>query len=121
MRDLALQIGQADGIEIDDAEGADARRRQIEDHRAAQPARSDHQHARRLEARLARAAHLAQHDVAGVTLKLRIAEIHRISHRGRRGLSVLSTSYARILRPMAAVAPSRWHDRCCLEIIMDIH
>ena len=68
MRDLALQVGQADRVEIDDAERADPRRRQIEDHRAAQPARAHHQHAGRLEARLTGAPHLAQHDVARVTL-----------------------------------------------------
>ena len=54
VRDLALQIGKADRVEIDDADRADPGRRQIEQDGAAKPARADHQHARRAQFGLAR-------------------------------------------------------------------
>ena len=47
------RLESAHPVEIDDAERADARRRQIKDHRAAQPAGADHQHAGGPELRLA--------------------------------------------------------------------
>ena len=56
-------------IVVDHAERADAGGRQIHQHRRAEPARADHQHARALERRLAGPADLAQHDVARVALQ----------------------------------------------------
>ena len=76
--DLALQIGERHGVVIDDAERADARRREIEQHRRAEPARADHQHPRAPQRELARSADLAQYDVAGVTLDLLIRQ-HRLA------------------------------------------
>jgi hypothetical protein len=46
MQHLALQIGQRHGVVIDDADRADARRRQILDERRAKPACADHLNAR---------------------------------------------------------------------------
>ncbi len=68
MDDLALQVGEADHVVIDDAERADAGRGEIERDRRAEPARTDDEHARRLEFLLSRAAHLAEHDVPGIAL-----------------------------------------------------
>ena len=70
MDDLALQVGQRHRIVVDHAERADAGRREIEQHRRAQPAGPDHQHPRALERRLAGAADLAQHEMAGIALDL---------------------------------------------------
>ena len=69
MDDLPLQIGQRDHVIVDHAERADARRRQIHQHRRAEPARADDQHTRALERRLAGSADLAQHDVARITFQ----------------------------------------------------
>ena len=70
MDHLALQVRERHGIVVDHAEGADARRREIEQGWRAEPARADHQHTRALERGLAWPAHLAQHDVAGITFEL---------------------------------------------------
>src|ERR1035437_1077229 len=45
MEDLALEVGELHGVEIHDAELADARRGQIHGDRGAEPARSNAQHA----------------------------------------------------------------------------
>jgi hypothetical protein len=42
--DLALQVRLVDGVELDDAEGADAGRGQVEQRGAAETAGADHQH-----------------------------------------------------------------------------
>ena len=67
---LALQVRERHRVVVDHAQRADAGRREISDHRAAEPAGADHQHARRLQRLLAVAAHAAQHDVARVALDL---------------------------------------------------
>ena len=66
---LPLQIRQRHAVVIDHAERADAGRGEIEQHRRAEPAGADHQHARGLELGLARAADLAQHDVARIAFE----------------------------------------------------
>ena len=66
---LALQVRERHLVVVDDAERADARRRQIEQRRRAETAGADHQHARALKRRLAGTADLAQHDMAGIALK----------------------------------------------------
>ena len=53
---LPLKIADADRVVVDDADGADARCGEIRDHRAAETARADDQHLRRLELLLARSA-----------------------------------------------------------------
>ena len=74
--DLALQVGSADEVVVDDADAADAGRRQIHQERRAQAAGTDQQHAGTQQLGLADATHLAQHDVAGVALDLFLGEIH---------------------------------------------
>ena len=64
------RLESADGVVVDDADRADARRRQIGDHRAAEPAGADHQHPRRLQLLLARAADALEHEVAGIAAGL---------------------------------------------------
>ncbi len=80
-QDLALQVGKAHGIVIDQTDAADARRRQIQRHRASQPAGADHQNTGAADLCLAGAAHLAQHQMAGVTVQLFITQGHEGSLR----------------------------------------
>ena len=77
--DLALQVGERHRVEIDDADGAHACRGQVQDRRAAQPARADHQNTCLFQFCLTRPAHFAQNDVTGVTVKLLIGECHDAS------------------------------------------
>ena len=69
MDDLPLQIRQRHCVVVDDADGANAGRRQIKQRRRAEPARADDQHARTLERVLSRPAHVVQHDVAGIAFE----------------------------------------------------
>ena len=92
MDHLPLQIRQRDSVVVDDAERADAGGGQIEQDRRAEPAGADHQHARAFQRRLAGAADLAQHDVAGVAF-----EFFGGQHRGRSGFGPHITR----LRPRA--------------------
>ena len=73
--DLPLQVGQLHAVVVDDADRADAGRGQIEHQRRAQPAGADDQHPRRLQLRLADAAHLLQQDVARVAADFVFGEI----------------------------------------------
>ena len=57
-------------VVVDHAEQAYSGRRQIQQHRRAQSAGADHQHAGAAERRLAGAADLAQHDVPGIAFEL---------------------------------------------------
>ena len=66
---LPLQIRQRDHVVVDDAERADAGGGEIKQHRRAEPAGADHQHAGAAERGLSRPAHLAQHDVARIAFK----------------------------------------------------
>ena len=70
VQDLALQVGEADPVVVDDGEGADAGGGEVEERRAAKAAGADNEHARGLEALLTGAADLVQHDVAGVAGEL---------------------------------------------------
>ena len=74
---LALEIRQRHVIVVDDTKRADARSGKIEQHRRAETTGADDQHARGLEFGLPRAAHFAQHDVAGITF-----EFFGIEHHG---------------------------------------
>ena len=83
---LALQVRQRDHVVVDHAERADARPRRVEQHRRAEPAGADHQHARAAERGLSRPADLAQHDVAGIAFKfVGIQHDVSISLNGTRG------------------------------------
>jgi hypothetical protein len=66
---LPLQIRQRHRVVIDHAERADAGGREIEQHRRAEAAGADHQHACGLELGLPRPADLAQHDVARIAFE----------------------------------------------------
>ena len=66
---LPLQIRQRHRVVVDDAERADPGGGEIKQHRRAQPAGADHQHARSFQLGLAGSADLAQHDVARVAFK----------------------------------------------------
>src|SRR5680860_759171 len=64
VHDLPLEIVEAHPVIVDDADLADARRGQIQKERRAEAAGADHEHARRLQALLAFAADLLQHQMA---------------------------------------------------------
>ena len=77
--DLALEIVACDAVVVDDADGADARRGEIEQERRAEPARAHDEHARRLQPLLAFAADLLQQQMALIALDLVLAEHGPIS------------------------------------------
>ena len=97
--DLALQIGQRHDVVIDHAERADAGRRQIHQHRRAEAAGADHQHGGLLQRRLAGAADVAQHDMAGVAFEF-------VGRQHGRVTSIVRHNY-QILMVRSALAPSR--------------
>ena len=59
VEDLSLQVAEVDDVVVDEADGADARQRQVERHRRAEPAGADDQHPGCHELALADAADLA--------------------------------------------------------------
>ena len=73
---LALEVGQADGVGIDQAKTPDPGRGQIEAGRGAQPAGADQQHPGLLQRLLARSADFAQHQMARVAFDLFVREAH---------------------------------------------
>ncbi len=85
VRHLTLQIGQLDRVVVDEPDRADARRRQIQRQRAAEPAGADHQHAGRAQPRLSDAADLGQQDVPRVALDFSLGELHAKPHGDRAG------------------------------------
>ena len=68
MEDLALQVGQIDDVEVDDADGADAGGGEVERHRRAEAAGADAQHPRRLQLALPFEADLGEDQVPAVAL-----------------------------------------------------
>ena len=64
--DLALQIGLLDSIELDDAQGADTGRSQIQQRRGTQSAGADHQHPGILEPQLRLGAEVRDDQVPAV-------------------------------------------------------
>src|SRR5207248_10526791 len=70
VKDLALQVAGVDLVEVDDAQGAHAGRRQVKRRRRAQTARAQQEHARVEQLALARATHLGQDQVPGVARDL---------------------------------------------------
>ncbi len=69
--DLPLQVADIHGVEVDDPDGADARRGQIQGRRRSQSARADAQDTRRLETPLPFFPHLRQEEMPAVALALR--------------------------------------------------
>ncbi len=76
MHDLALQVGQVDPVVVDDPDGSDPGGGEIEQHRRAEPAGADDQHARLQQPRLAFLADLVEDQMPGIALKLLLAEFH---------------------------------------------
>ena len=76
MDDLALQVGDVDLVVVDQAQRADAGRRQIHQHRRAQPAGPDHQDTRLQQFDLPFLADLVHDDVAGVTVQAFLGDFH---------------------------------------------
>ena len=68
--DLALEVRDVDHVVVDDAERADARRREVERGRRAEPAGAEQQHLRVEQLALAVLADLRQEEVARVALAL---------------------------------------------------
>ena len=66
---LPLQIRQRHRVVVDHPEPADAGGGEVEQHRGAQAAGADDQHARSLQLCLAGTTDLAQHDVARIALQ----------------------------------------------------
>src|SRR5438874_1693140 len=82
MHDLALQISQIDPVVVDDADRPDTGGGKIQQHRRAEPAGPDDQHARLQELFLPLLADLVEDQVAGISLKLLFAEFHGRADRG---------------------------------------
>src|SRR5205807_6975355 len=77
VQDLSLQIGEIDDIGVDDAEGADSRRREVVRGRRTEPARADEQHFALEELLLAGLADLGNEEVPRVPLGLQRREARR--------------------------------------------
>jgi hypothetical protein len=78
MDDLPLEIGQVHDVEIHDAHGADAGRRQVERQRRPQAARADGEDPSRLEPPLALDSDLGQQQVPGVAQHFRMGELGQL-------------------------------------------
>ncbi len=74
MDHLALQIGEVDGIVIDDADGADAGGGEIKQQRRPQATGPHHQHLGSQKLQLPVFADLIEDDVAGVAFQLAVGE-----------------------------------------------
>jgi len=74
VEDLALEVGDVDHVEVDQADRADARGGQVEGQWRTQAPRADAEDARGLEPPLARHRHLGHDQVAGVALNLVVGE-----------------------------------------------
>lgn len=74
VQDLALQVGERDGVEIHQYQMADAGRRQVRRGGAAQPAQPGDQHAGGLQLLLAVEVKAAQHDLAVVAQRFGVGQ-----------------------------------------------
>jgi len=74
VEDLALQVGEVDGVGIGQRQPADARRGQVERRRAAEPARTDDQRARGAQLLLPLDADLGEQDVPAVPEELLVVQ-----------------------------------------------
>ena len=82
---LPLQVGVLDHVVVDHPDRAHPGGAEVEQRRGAEAAGPDHQHPRVPEPLLSGPAEFAQHDVAGVALKLHVTE----PARPRRGAGIL--------------------------------
>ena len=76
MQDLPLQVREIDDIAIDQTDGADAGRSQIESGRRAEPPGADEQDFRLGQLHLALAADVAQNNLPAVSLNLLFGKFH---------------------------------------------
>ena len=76
VEDLALEVGEVNGVEIDKPDASDTRRRQIHGDRGAETARSDAEDAGGLEPLLSLEGYLGHDEVARITGDLVIAQFH---------------------------------------------
>ena len=88
MQHLPLQVAEIHDVEIDDADAADAGRRQIHRGRRAEAARADAQHAARLQLALPVHADLRHDQVPAVALDL--VGVETSAELGRRPLTLAS-------------------------------
>ena len=79
---LALEVGEVDGVAVDDRQPADARAGERGDDGGADPARADDGDARGLEAVLPDPADLGQDDVARVAVEFVVGERHGLADAG---------------------------------------
>src|SRR5207245_3548880 len=77
VQDLSLKSGEIDDIGVDDAEGADSRRREVVRGRRTESAGADEQHLAVEELLLAGLADLGNEEVPRVTLRLQRREARR--------------------------------------------
>jgi hypothetical protein len=77
--DLALQVGQVDGVVVDQGDPADAGRAEVQRDRRAQPAGADHERVRCEQTLLAFDAELVEQDVARVAQQLFV--VHGVDSR----------------------------------------
>ena len=67
VRDLALEVGELDGVEVGEGQVPDAGGGEVHRHRRAESAEPDDEHARRGEPSLTLGADLREREVTGVT------------------------------------------------------
>ena len=79
MKDLSLQVRKIDYIEVDEADGTDARCREVERHGRTQSTRTNQQHPRLLERALTVLSHLGEEDVAAITYQLFARQLGRLA------------------------------------------
>ena len=79
MEDLAVKVRKVHDIEIDESDGADARRSKIERHRRSQSSGADQKHTRFPERALADLSHLRQEDLAVVAHQLFASQLRRVT------------------------------------------
>ncbi len=81
MHDLALQIRQVHDVAVDEANGTNAGRSQVQAGWRAQAARADEQYLGTLQLELTFAADILEDDVPAVTLNFGLGEFHMFRER----------------------------------------
>ena len=79
VRNLPLQIGQLDGVVVDDRDPADAGRAEVQRHRRPEAAGADDQRMRRQQPALALDADLVEQDVPRITQQLVVVHVRSIA------------------------------------------
>jgi hypothetical protein len=103
VKKLPVEVGGVDVVVVDQAEGADARRRQVEGDRGAEPAGADDEHAGVAEAALPRVADVGKDELPGVAGALVGGERGRGGH-GRWARAAAAASAGRSATPATRAA-----------------